>query len=104
MRTQVRSGRAADLSHYFLLLFFPLYSLSVLISCPYLCLLVDNPVECKYVFELASGSAVCGFEAFISDKHIIGKVEEKKAAHKKYKAAVESGKRAYHVFCLFVVF
>lgn len=54
-------------------------------------------MECKYVFELPTGSAVCGFEAFIKNKHIFGKVEEKKQAHAKYKAAVESGKRAYLV-------
>jgi Vault protein inter-alpha-trypsin domain len=55
----------------------------------------ESPIECKYVFELAAGSAVCGFEAFIQNKHIIGKVEEKKQAHEKYKKAVETGKRAY---------
>jgi len=38
---------------------------------------------------------VCGFEAFISSRHLIGKVQERKEAHKKYKEAVESGKRAY---------
>ena len=47
------------------------------------------------MFELAAGCAVCGFEAYIRNKHIIGKVEEKKEAHKKYKEAVDSGKRAY---------
>ena len=50
------------------------------------------------MFELASGSAVCGFEAFIKNKHVIGKVEEKQQAHKKYKRAVEDGKRAYLLF------
>lgn len=50
------------------------------------------------MFELATGNAVCGFEAFIKNKHIIGKVEEKKKAHAKYKQAVESGKRAYLIY------
>jgi poly [ADP-ribose] polymerase 2/3/4 len=55
------------------------------------------------VFELAGECSVCGFEAFIQNKHIIGKVEEKQGAHKKYKKAVESGKRAYLRSTIFVV-
>jgi Vault protein inter-alpha-trypsin domain len=47
---------------------------------------------------------VCGFEAFIKDKHIIGKVEEKKQAHKKYKEAVETGKRAFPFQNTFILF
>lgn len=49
----------------------------------------------KYVFELPANCAVCGFEAFIRDKHIIGKIEEKQKAHTKYKEAMEQGKSAY---------
>ncbi len=30
-------------------------------------------------------AAVCGFEAFINGKHIVGKVKEKEQAHKEYK-------------------
>src|SRR4051812_15538055 len=40
-------------------------------------------------------SAVCGFEAFINNKHIIGKVKEKSQAQQEYKEAVQQGKAAY---------
>ena len=30
-------------------------------------------IEAKYVFPLDSTAAVCGFEAFINGKHIIGR-------------------------------
>lgn len=33
-----------------------------------------SEVEAKYVFPLDGSAAVCGFEAFINNKHIIGKV------------------------------
>ncbi len=61
-------------------------------------------IECKYVFELVEGAAVCGFEAFINDKHIIGQVEEKKAAHKKYKTTIASGKGAYLSLLSFICY
>lgn len=32
------------------------------------------PIEAKYVFPLEETAAVCGFEAFINGKHVIGKV------------------------------
>lgn len=32
-----------------------------------------------------SRSAVCGFEAFINGKHIVGEVKEKEIAHREYK-------------------
>lgn len=38
---------------------------------------------------------VCGFEAFINDKHIIGEVKEKEQAHKEYKQAISEGHGAY---------
>ena len=31
-------------------------------------------LEAKYVFPLDGSAAVCGFEAFINGKHVIGKV------------------------------
>lgn len=34
----------------------------------------ENPIEAKYVFPLDDTAAVCGFEAFIKGKHIIGEV------------------------------
>uniref|UniRef100_F6V7V1 VIT domain-containing protein n=4 Tax=Ciona intestinalis TaxID=7719 RepID=F6V7V1_CIOIN len=51
--------------------------------------------EAKYVFPLDDSAAVCGFEAFINGKHVIGKVKEKEVAHKEYKEAVAAGHGAY---------
>uniref|UniRef100_A0A672SN65 Poly [ADP-ribose] polymerase n=1 Tax=Sinocyclocheilus grahami TaxID=75366 RepID=A0A672SN65_SINGR len=53
------------------------------------------PIEAKYVFPLEEMAAVCGFEAFINGKHVIGKVKEKEQAHKEYKQAIEKGHGAY---------
>ena len=36
--------------------------------------LSHKAMEAKYVFPLNEGAAVCGFEAFINNKHVIGKV------------------------------
>ena len=38
---------------------------------------------------------VCGFEAFINGKHIVGEVKEKEQAHKEYKQAISEGHGAY---------
>ena len=40
-------------------------------------------------------AAVCGFEAFINGKHIVGEVKEKETAHKEYKKALSEGHGAY---------
>lgn len=32
------------------------------------------PIEAKYIFPLDEKAAVCGFEAFINGKHIVGEV------------------------------
>lgn len=40
-------------------------------------------------------AAVCGFEAFINGKHIVGEVKEKEQAHREYKEAVAAGHGAY---------
>ncbi|ELR19183.1 ubiquitin domain containing protein [Acanthamoeba castellanii str. Neff] len=53
------------------------------------------PIEAKYVCPLDEMAAVCGFEAFINGKHIIGEVKEKEKAHKEYKEAVAAGHGAY---------
>ncbi|XP_043104064.1 protein mono-ADP-ribosyltransferase PARP4-like isoform X2 [Puntigrus tetrazona] len=53
------------------------------------------PIEAKYVFPLEETAAVCGFEAFINGKHIVGKVKEKEQARKEYKQAIEKGHGAY---------
>lgn len=38
---------------------------------------------------------VCGFEAFINGKHIVGQVKEKEQAHREYKEAISKGHGAY---------
>ena len=38
---------------------------------------------------------MCGFEAFINGKHIIGEVKEKEEAHRVYKKAISEGHGAY---------
>lgn len=53
------------------------------------------PIEAKYVFPLDEMAAVCGFEAFINDKHIIGEVKEKEVAHREYREAISQGHGAY---------
>uniref|UniRef100_A0A6P8R189 Poly [ADP-ribose] polymerase n=1 Tax=Geotrypetes seraphini TaxID=260995 RepID=A0A6P8R189_GEOSA len=53
------------------------------------------PIEAKYVFPLDGTAAVCGFEAFINGKHIIGEVKEKGQAHQEYRQAVSEGHGAY---------
>lgn len=52
-------------------------------------------IEAKYVFPLNDSAAVCGFEAFINGKHVVGEVKEKQQAHKEYKEAVSQGHGAY---------
>uniref|UniRef100_UPI00398E7C2A protein mono-ADP-ribosyltransferase PARP4 isoform X2 n=1 Tax=Pristiophorus japonicus TaxID=55135 RepID=UPI00398E7C2A len=53
------------------------------------------PIEAKYVFPLDDTAAVCGFEAFINGKHIIGQVKEKQQAHHEYRKAIKQGHGAY---------
>ncbi|BFZ25340.1 hypothetical protein BsWGS_28378 [Bradybaena similaris] len=55
----------------------------------------QQAIEAKYVFPLDDAAAVCGFEAFINGKHIIGEVKEKEVAHKEYKQAISEGHGAY---------
>ncbi|KAM9709431.1 LOW QUALITY PROTEIN: protein mono-ADP-ribosyltransferase PARP4-like, partial [Menidia menidia] len=52
-------------------------------------------IEAKYVFPLEEGAAVCGFEAFINGKHLVGQVKEKEAARREYRQAVARGDGAY---------
>lgn len=33
-----------------------------------------EPIETKFVFPLTDSAAVCGFEAFINGKHVVGQV------------------------------
>ncbi|XP_030198676.1 protein mono-ADP-ribosyltransferase PARP4 isoform X3 [Gadus morhua] len=53
------------------------------------------PIEAKYVFPLEERAAVCGFEAFINGKHVVGQVKEKEQARKEYKQAIQQGDGAY---------
>ncbi|NWI18989.1 PARP4 polymerase, partial [Crypturellus soui] len=55
----------------------------------------SSPIEAKYVFPLDDKAAVCGFEAFINGKHIIGEVKEKTQAHREYREAIRQGDGAY---------
>ena len=55
----------------------------------------SQPVEAKYVFPLDEMAAVCGFEAFINGKHVIGIVKEKEEARREYKEAISRGDGAY---------
>lgn len=54
-----------------------------------------QPIEAKYVFPLDDMAAVCGFEAFINDKHVLGVVKEKEQAHREFKEAISKGHGAY---------
>ncbi|KAK3773376.1 hypothetical protein RRG08_023253 [Elysia crispata] len=55
----------------------------------------SEAIEAKYVFPLGEAAAVCGFEAFINGKHVVGEVKEKETAHKEYKKAISEGHGAY---------
>ncbi|XP_046764290.1 protein mono-ADP-ribosyltransferase PARP4 isoform X2 [Gallus gallus] len=55
----------------------------------------SSPIEAKYVFPLDDKAAVCGFEAFVNGRHIIGQVKEKKQAHREYRKAISEGDGAY---------
>jgi poly [ADP-ribose] polymerase 2/3/4 len=54
-----------------------------------------KPIEAKYVFPLDDRAAVCGFEAFINGKHVVGRVKEKEQARREYKEAIAQGHGAY---------
>ncbi|XP_045044002.2 protein mono-ADP-ribosyltransferase PARP4 isoform X2 [Desmodus rotundus] len=53
------------------------------------------PIEAKYTFPLDDKAAVCGFEAFINGKHVVGEIKEKDAAHQDYREAISQGHGAY---------
>ncbi|XP_055988932.1 protein mono-ADP-ribosyltransferase PARP4 [Sorex fumeus] len=53
------------------------------------------PIEAKYIFPLEDKAAVCGFEAFINGKHIVGEIKEKEEAHQEYREAISQGHGAY---------
>ena len=52
-------------------------------------------IEAEYMFPLDSRAAVCGFEATIADRKVVGVAKEKKEAKKEYDAAIRRGDGAY---------
>ena len=55
----------------------------------------SESIEAKYVFLLNNMAAVCGFEAFINGRHIVGEVKEKEQAHREYKEAISHAHGVY---------
>ncbi|XP_004680419.1 PREDICTED: poly [ADP-ribose] polymerase 4 [Condylura cristata] len=53
------------------------------------------PIEAKYIFPLDDKAAVCGFEAFINGKHVVGEIKEKEEARREYREAISQGHGAY---------
>ena len=55
-------------------------------------------IVCTVMYEVSiicCCCLVCGFEAFINGKHIVGEVKEKEQAHREYKQAIKEGHGAY---------
>ncbi|KAJ5080791.1 von willebrand factor a domain-containing protein 5a [Anaeramoeba ignava] len=52
------------------------------------------PIETIFNFPLDSSSAICQFEVFLGEKHIIGKVKEKEKAREIYDDAIAQGHTA----------
>ena len=55
----------------------------------------SQPIEAVYKFPLEEGAAVCGFEATIDGRRVVGHVEEKEKAFVEYDEAMASGHGAY---------
>lgn len=55
----------------------------------------STEIEAKYAFPTPETAAVCGFEVFIGDKHIVAKVKEKEQAQQEFKEAIQQGHGAY---------
>jgi len=53
------------------------------------------PVEAVYSFPLEEQAAVCGFEALVGDKRVVGEVMEKDEAFDEYDQAMAEGNGAY---------
>lgn len=54
----------------------------------------NRMIETKYEFPLDESAAVCGFEAELEDKLLIGEVREKEEARQEYNAAIARGQTA----------
>eukprot|EP00163_Fabomonas_tropica_P003269 TRINITY_DN1275_c0_g1_i1.p2 TRINITY_DN1275_c0_g1~~TRINITY_DN1275_c0_g1_i1.p2 ORF type:complete len:276 (+),score=81.29 TRINITY_DN1275_c0_g1_i1:282-1109(+) len=57
----------------------------------------SNPIEAVYKFPLDEKAAVCGFEAIIDGKRIVGQAKEKEEAFRTYDEAISRGDGAYLV-------
>jgi Ca-activated chloride channel family protein len=55
----------------------------------------SQPIEAVYKFPLDEGAAVCGFEATIDGRHVVGRVEEREKAFADYDEALAWGHGAY---------
>ncbi|MBN1944170.1 MAG: VWA domain-containing protein [Bradymonadales bacterium] len=55
----------------------------------------SKPIEAVYSFPLEESSAVCGFEAEIGGRRIVGQVEEKEKAFEQYDEAMAAGHGAF---------
>jgi Ca-activated chloride channel family protein len=55
----------------------------------------DRPIEAVYKFPLDEGAAVCGFEAEIDGRKVVGRVEEREKAFETYDDAMAEGHGAY---------
>jgi hypothetical protein len=54
----------------------------------------SRPVDAEYIFPLDEKAAVCGFEAELPHKLLIGEVREKQEARAEYNAAIARGETA----------
>ena len=55
----------------------------------------SQPIEAVYKFPLDEAAAVCGFEATIDGRRVVGVVEEREKAFEKYDQAMAAGHGAY---------
>ena len=55
----------------------------------------SQPIEAVYVFPLDEGAAVCGFEAMIDGRLVVGEVKEREEAFRIYDDAMERGDGAF---------
>jgi Ca-activated chloride channel family protein len=55
----------------------------------------DQPIEAVYRFPLDEGAAVCGFEAEVDGRRVVGRVEEREKAFEAYDDALSAGHGAY---------
>ncbi|APB32947.1 von Willebrand factor type A domain protein [Gloeomargarita lithophora Alchichica-D10] len=57
----------------------------------------DQPIEAVYSFPLPEGAAICGFQVYLGERIIAGRVEEKETAFAQYDEAIKEGHGAYLV-------